>query len=164
MTTSMTSTTIDTPQLLETTSQPVALLHLTVPASEIRSVMGPGLAEVNAAITAQGLTPSGPWFTHHLRRPADTFDFEICVPVSSPIQPAGRVVPGQWPAMRVARTIHNGGYEFLGAAWAEFDAWIRKDGHSPAADLWERYLVGPESSPDPAAWRTELSRPLVAAS
>ena len=28
--------------------------------------------------------------------------------------------------------------------------------------LWERYLVGPESGPDAANWRTELNKPLVA--
>jgi len=27
-------------------------------------------------------------------------------------------------------------------------------------DLWEVYVAGPESGPDPATWRTELNRPL----
>jgi hypothetical protein len=27
--------------------------------------------------------------------------------------------------------------------------------------LWECYLSGPESSTDPAAWSTELNRPLL---
>jgi hypothetical protein len=26
--------------------------------------------------------------------------------------------------------------------------------------LWELYSVGPQSTPDPANWRTELNRPL----
>ena len=34
-------------------------------------------------------------------------------------------------------------------------------GHRPAEDLWERYVKGPESGPDPAAYRTELNRPLA---
>lgn len=38
--------------------------------------------------------------------------------------------------------------------------WIAASGHTPAEDLWERYAAGPESSPDPATWRTELIRPL----
>ena len=28
-------------------------------------------------------------------------------------------------------------------------------------EVWERYVAGPESSPDPTAWRTELNRPLT---
>ena len=74
---------------------------------------------------------------------------------------AGRVQPSQWPAIKVARTVYNGPYEGLGEAWGEFIDWIENNGHTPAPDLWECYLVGPESSPDPADWRTELNRPLT---
>ena len=33
-------------------------------------------------------------------------------------------------------------------------------GLTPADGLWERYLAGPETGPDPAQWRTELNQPL----
>jgi heme/copper-type cytochrome/quinol oxidase subunit 2 len=46
------------------------------------------------------------------------------------------------------------------AAWREFGEWITAEGHEPAANLWEFYVAGPESSPDPSTWRTELNRPL----
>jgi len=65
------------------------------------------------------------------------------------------------PATTVARTVFQGPYEGLGAAWGEFDAWIVANGHTPGPDLWECYVAGPESSSDPASWRTELNRPLV---
>jgi hypothetical protein len=42
-------------------------------------------------------------------------------------------------------------------------AWIDANGHTPRADLWERYLVGPETSDNPADWQTELNRPLAVA-
>ena len=29
-------------------------------------------------------------------------------------------------------------------------AWIDAEGHTPAPDLWEIYVAGPESGPDPA--------------
>jgi effector-binding domain-containing protein len=63
--------------------------------------------------------------------------------------------------MTVARTVYHGDYEGLPVAWAEFKEWIEANGHSCAVDLWERYLVGPESSDNPADWRTELNRPLA---
>ena len=63
--------------------------------------------------------------------------------------------------MRLARTTYHGSYEGLGAAWGEFQEWIAARDLQPAAELWERYLVGPDSSSDPRAWRTELSRPLA---
>jgi effector-binding domain-containing protein len=56
--------------------------------------------------------------------------------------------------------VYHGGYEGLGDAWGEFGTWIEANGYTPAADLWECYLAGPESNPDPANWRTELNRPI----
>ena len=63
--------------------------------------------------------------------------------------------------MKVARTVYQGGYEGLGGAWGELMRWIEAQGHTAATDLWECYLAGPESGPDPSAWRTELNRPLI---
>ena len=103
--------------------------------------MGPGITEVMAAVAAQGIGPAGPWFTHHLKM--------------------GRVKPGMFTAVRVARTIYHGDSEGLGEAWGEFKAWIAANGHAAGPDLSECYPVGPESSPNPADWRTELSQTLI---
>lgn len=152
---------LDTPQVIQTTARRAAFIHVTIPRDQIREVMGPGIQELMAAIAAQGIAPTGPWFTHHLKMAPDIFDFEISVPVAAPVAATGRVQPGQWPAMRVARTTYSGPYEGLGDAWGEFMDWIAANGHKPAPDLYECYLAGPESGSDPAKWRTELSRPLV---
>jgi len=137
-------------------------LHLIIPKAAIQSEMGPGLRAVQAALAQQGVSPAGPWFAHHLRIDPAGWDFEIGVPVARPIAPAGSVGPREWPAMRVAHATLRGGYEGLGPAWGELDAWIARQGLAPAADLWELYAVGPDSGADPGAWRTELSRPLAA--
>jgi effector-binding domain-containing protein len=152
---------IDTPRITETASQQTAIIHVTVPRTEIQKVMGPGIQELMSTVAAQGIGPAGPWFTHHLRRPTDTFDFEISVPVTAPVAPRGRVEAGEWPAMKVARAVYRGPYEGLGTAWGEFDAWVKANGHKPAADFWEVYVAGPESASDPAEYQTELNRPLV---
>ena len=152
---------IDTPQITQSAAQLTAMIRLTIPREEIRKVVGPGIREVMAAVAAQGMAPAGPWFTHHLRMDPGVFDFEICVPITAPIAATGRVQAGRLPAATVARTVYDGPYEGLPAAWGEFSAWIAAAGHTPGPDLWECYLAGPESSPDPAAWRTELNRPLV---
>lgn len=152
---------IDTPQITRTDARLTAVIRLTIPREEIRNVMGRGIVEARAAVAAQGIAPAGPWFTHHLRMDPATFDFEIGVPVTAPVAAAGRVKPGEWPATKVARTVYHGSYEGLGDAWGEFDAWIAAHGLTPGPDLWECYVVGPESNPAPATWRTELHRPLV---
>jgi effector-binding domain-containing protein len=152
---------IEPPHVVEIPEQSTAVIHLVVPAARIREVMGPGISEVLAAVAAQGLQATGAWFTHHFRRPAETFDFEVGVPVAGEIAPVGRVRPGHLPAARVARTVHVGGYEDLGAAWGELATWITASGHRPAVELWEHYTLGPESGEAPQAWRTELVQPLL---
>ena len=117
--------------------------------------------EVMSAAADQGIPTTGPLFTHHFRRPTETFDFEVGVPVAEPVTRTGRVQPSQLPAASVARTVYHGHYDGLGAAWGEFDAWITANGYTPGPNLWECYLSGPESSPYPANWRTELNRPLT---
>ncbi len=145
---------IDTPKIVRTEAQPAAVIHLTVPKDKMREVMGPGLKELHAVLAAQGIEPTGPWFTHHLTLHASQWDFEIGLPIAAPVQAQGRVKPGELPALTVARTVYNGGYEGLGSAWGELMSWIQAEGHVAASSLWEVYL---EESP----CRTELTRPLV---
>ncbi len=152
---------LDQPQITQTTAQLAAVIRLTIPRSGIQNAMGSGIGELMTTLAAQGIAPTGPWYSHHLRMDPGIFDFEIGVPVSAPVTPAGRVVPGELPAATVARTVYHGPYEGLGAAWEEFRAWIAAQGRTPAADLWECYVSGPDSGSDPAAWRTEFNQPLV---
>jgi len=152
---------IDTPQIIESAAQITAIIRLTIPREEIRNVMGPAIGEVLAAVAAQGIAPNGSVFSHHLKMDPAIFDFEVGVPVAKTVSAAGRVKPGALPATTVARTVYNGPYEGLGAAWGEFGSWITANGHTAASDLWECYVAGPESSADPANWRTELNRPLA---
>ncbi len=82
---------------------------------------GPAVGELMAALAAQGVEPVGAVFAHHLKMSPDIFDFELGVKVSSPVKAAGRVKPGQLPAVKVARTVYSGPYEGLPSAWDEFD-------------------------------------------
>ena len=110
---------LDAPQIVDSVARLTAVIRLTIPRHEIHRVMGPAIGEVFAAVAAQGLAPVGPVFSHHFVMNPDTFDFEVGVPVASPVAPAGRVRPSRLPATRVARTTYHGPYEGLGAAWGE---------------------------------------------
>ena len=113
-----------------------------------------------STLAGQSVKPVGAVFAHHLRMPPDMWDFELGVEVASPVKASGRVKPGQLPAAKVTRTVYHGPYDGLPDAWGDFVTWMKANGHEQAEDLWEVYLVGPQSSPDPAHWRTELNRPL----
>src|SRR4029453_3560216 len=98
---------LDTPQIAQTTKQLTAVIRLTIPREEIRNVMGPGIAELMAAVAAQGITAAGPWFTHHLRMNPAPFVFEVGGPVTGPVAASGRVQAGHLAATTVARTVYH---------------------------------------------------------
>src|SRR5689334_1538916 len=140
---------IATPQIIQTEAQQAAVIHLTIPRSEMMTVFGPAVGELMTTLAAQGVEPVGSVFAHHLKMTPDTFDFELGVKVASPVKASGRVKPGELPAVKVARTIYSGPYDGLPSAWGEFTAWMKANGHEQAEDLWELYAIGPHSTPDP---------------
>ncbi|CAM3794090.1 GyrI-like domain-containing protein [Paracidovorax anthurii] len=153
---------IETPRIAAIDAHPAALWPVTCTREAIQQAMGQGVRGLMDALAAQGASPAGPLFTHHLRRPTDTFEFHLGVPLDQPVGASadGRMQPGEWPAMRVARTEYRGRYEGLPGAWEAFHAWIAAQGLRPSDDAWECYLTGPETGSDPSAWRTELIQPL----
>ena len=116
--------------------------------------------EILATLSSQGTAPAGPLFDHHLKTSEQVFDFEVGFPIVSPMQPTGRVKNGELPGGRIARAVMRGNYEGLAGAWAEFHEWMKSEGHMSRGDFWQIFTAGPESSPDPATWRTDLCLPL----
>ena len=144
-------------------SEPVliAKLYAKIPTREIQSEMGLLLRELSAELKKQQIPPSGPWFTHHLKRPAEYFDFEVCFPVATPIKASGRVEPGEWPAMKMVRTVYRGQYEGLAQGWADFMSEIERMGLRVSPEIWEVYKTGPDTESNSENWQTELNRALV---
>jgi len=68
---------IDTPAITTTAEQPTAVIRLTIPRSEIQKEMGPAHQELFSTLAAQGVAPTGPWFSHHFRMDPATFDFNF---------------------------------------------------------------------------------------
>ena len=151
----------ETPHITQSTAQQAAVIHLTIPRDQIRTAMGPAIQEVIETVAAQGTGPARPGYSHHFTMQPGTFDFEVGVPVSSPVMPTGRVKPGELRAARVARTILQGNYDKLPDGWGQFMAWLDKEGLPKAPDLWEVYVKGPNLDPEPSTWRTELNQPLL---
>ncbi len=151
---------ITVPEITETQARIAAIIHLTIPRDQIRKEMPAAIHEIVKTLADQGLAPAGPLFAHHLTTAADRFDFEVGFPVSTSVQAAGRVKAGELPGGRIVRAIFCGAYEGLFGAWREFGEWAKREGHTGRGDIWEIYVAGPESSPDPNNWKTELCLPL----
>ncbi|MGZ3305178.1 MAG: SRPBCC domain-containing protein [Asticcacaulis sp.] len=152
---------IEAPEIVDAAALKVAKIHIVTPVSQIREVMGAGLSELRAVLTEQGITPAGPWLSHHLKAPGAIFDYEICIPVDVEVAPKGRVTAGEIPAARTARSVYRGNFDRLGQGWGQLMQWIEALPVKPADTLWEVYRIGPDDSPNPDDWRTELNRPLL---
>jgi effector-binding domain-containing protein len=152
---------IDEPQIVQSDQKAAAVIHLVIPRSEMMKEFGPAVHELIAVMEAQGSAPSGPVFAHHFKITPETFDFEVGFPVKKPVRESGRVKPGELPAAKVVRTEYRGPYEGLPAAWKEFSSWVKSNDLNPRSDIWEVYVAGPESGPDPSSYRTELNWPLA---
>ncbi len=159
---------IETPEIAHARPQTAIVVHITCPREKIQSEVGPAIKEIMAALAAQNHKPAGPMFMHHLTMSASRFDVEVGFPVDAPLTASGRVKTSGLPAARVARTIYQGPYEGLHSAWDEFGKRLVSDKLvdpaviAPVKTLWERYLVGPETTIDASQWRTELNLPLEA--
>lgn len=151
---------INTPHIVESPQQRTAAIHVTIARNEIEQVFPAAVNELMAALREQGIGPTGPLLSYHLKMPSDVFDFEIALPVDRDVEANGRVVASEVPAMKVARSVYLGPMEGLGSAWGELRNWVAANGHVAKPLMWERYLVGPDSTPDPAQWQTELNWPL----
>ncbi|MDQ8036799.1 MAG: GyrI-like domain-containing protein [Pedobacter sp.] len=151
---------IDSPVKVSTEKQATAAIRLSMPRADIQKFMEPAIQELFAALAAQGIAPAGPLSSYHFKIDPAFFDFEICVPVAKPVNPVGRVINSALPALTVMRTNYHGPYENLGEAWGQFHAAIGVDKGCESGGLWECYVKGPESSPDPAQWITQLNQPL----
>lgn len=152
---------IETPRITQLQPAPTAVIPLRIPREKMSEVFGPAIEEIMSTLAAQGISPAGSVFAHHFKMEPGFFDFELGVPVGRPIAASGRVEPGSRPAARVAQTVYQGPYDGLPDAWGKFHSWVVDNGHQYASDIWECYVDGPHSTPDPAKYRTELNRPLA---
>ncbi len=157
----MSNRSIEKPVVVTTEQVHIAKLYAKIPTREIQSEMGRLLQELSAELEKQQIAPAGPWFTHHLKRPAEYFDFEVCFPVATPIRANGRVEPGEWPAIKMVRTVYHGSYAGLAQGWGEFMSEIERMGLRVSPEIWEVYRTGPDAESNPENWRTELSREIV---
>ena len=149
------------PEVLEAASLLTAVVPLVARNDQLKSVIGPAIGEVAMALKQCEVMPCGALFVLVKSRRDGVLDLEVGFPVPEEIAPSGRVVSSELPAARVARVLYQGGYEGLADAWAELDRWVEAEGLAASEMGWEFYVRGPESSPDPSEWWTELSRMLL---
>jgi effector-binding domain-containing protein len=134
-----------------------------IPTADIPTFLQGAFAELFGRLGLLGIPPLGaPFVVYHDFGSAE-IDAEVCVPIARPASAHGRIGSRQLPAVTVARTLHVGPYEDLGAAYGALTDWIERKGLTAAGPLQERYLNGPGEAATPAEYRTEVEIPILPA-
>lgn len=145
-------------------AQTTAVIRVVTLRSQIQEVMGPAIHEVLDVLKSQGIAPKGPLMSRHLRLSSEEFDFEVGFPIDQTLESQGRVYGSEIPEALTATCYHQGAYEGLYEAWKNFGEQLQSElsklNLTRQPELWESYLRGPEYSPDPSDWLTELNLPL----
>jgi effector-binding domain-containing protein len=156
----MSGTTPELPRLITLEAATTAVIRGEVPADGLPAFFDGAFQHLPKTLAGQGIRPLSAAFALYHRPPAATFDLEVGFVVDRPVRPEGDVVPGSLPGGRVARLVHVGGFDGLGASWERLTSWVREQGLTPSGVFWEVYLTRPTPDTDPAALRTELDLPV----
>ncbi|MGN6325039.1 GyrI-like domain-containing protein [Pseudolysinimonas sp.] len=137
----------------------VAGVREPVPAAELASFFGRAIAEVGVRIPHELIV--GPVVAVYHRDTGDSFDVTVGFPVARDPGVSGFELV-ELPAGRAVRIIHHGDYGALHDVYLALEAALHDRG-AVRSISWERYPIGPEDNPDPAAWVTEVVAPVVTA-
>lgn len=145
----------------EVVEQPVAAVRSRVRMDELPDAFSSAFHRVFAALAEAGIRASGAPYARYRGMPTDTVDVEIGFPVESPFPGSGDVIGETLPAGRAVEALHSGDYDSLRGTYEEVERWMRAHDVIPSDQMWEVYLSGPESDPDPATWRTRIVWPVT---
>lgn len=141
--------------------QPILSIRDRRPISAIPAFMGEAFGALFRHLGTLRVSPTGPPFAIYHAFGPDTVDAEICVPVEGMYPVAGTIHARILPATQVARTVHIGAYEDLGAAYEAVMAWVSTHPFEASGPAQERYLTGPGDGARAAAYRTEVEQPIT---
>ncbi|MCV2488231.1 GyrI-like domain-containing protein [Geodermatophilus sp. YIM 151500] len=156
----MSGTDVEQPGVVTVAAVPTAVVRGEVPADELPEFFDRAFQRLPRALAAQGVRPTSAAFGLYHRAPSATVELEVGFVVERAVGPDGDVVPGSLPGGRVARLVHVGGFDGLGASWDRLATWVQEQGLTPGEVFWEVYLTRPSPDMDPATLRTELNMPL----
>ncbi len=145
-------------------------VHETVPLTELTEFFSRAFQAAAMELARQGLIPAGPpvALCHgdvSEEEGTDTVDVTAGFPIvhqSVSTIPAPGTVLAELPGGEAAETVHCGSYESLSGTYSELSGWLAREHLTPGDDMWEEYLIGPESNSDPHTWQTRVVFPLTA--
>lgn len=141
--------------------QPIISIRARRAQREMPAFLGRTFGELFGQLRVLGVAPSGPPLVIYHEFAAADIDAEVCVPIGRDLSATGTARTRILPAATVARTLHVGPYEALGAAYEALQGWVAEHDLAVAGPVQERYLNGPGDVASPAEYQTEVELPVV---
>jgi effector-binding domain-containing protein len=145
------------PELVDVESRTTAVIGDAIAADELVAFFDRSFSTIANVVSGQGIAVKSPAFALYHGPPAETVDLEVGFVTDRHVQPDGEVRPGSLPTGRVARLVHQGGYDRLRDSWERLRSWTDAQGLVRGGALWEVYVTEPSPDMDPATLVTELN-------
>ena len=143
--------------------EPILSIRRLLPTSELPGFIGQSYQGLYGHLGTLHVQASEALFViYHTFGPGEV-DAEICVLLPYPVAAADGMISRVLPAATVARTLHVGAYDGLGAAYTELNEWVGDHGFEAIGPARERYLNQPGPDVVPADYLTEIDIPIAAA-
>lgn len=147
-------------ELMRLDAQSTMSVQITVPTDQAGRVLAEIVPEVRDYLERAGVAAAGPPFLRYHGHDGARSTVEAGVPVLDPVAACGRIAGGRLPGGLVAVARHKGPYQSLPRAVAALERWLGQAGRQVAGAPWQYLWIGPDESPDPALWQTQLIWPL----
>jgi effector-binding domain-containing protein/uncharacterized protein YndB with AHSA1/START domain len=149
-----------------TLEQMPAMFALVADGAGTMETIGEQLGELYGVLYAeaakQQMEVSGAPFTDYLDFDEATgfSNYRAGVVVNKMGSDAGTVKAVAYPEMMVIQALHNGPYEDFATSYDELDTYIQTNSLDLAGNVFEFYIVGMMTEPDPSKWETRIAFPM----
>lgn len=148
------------PTIVHCAEQPTAVLRESVAMDALSEFFSRAFAAVTAETQRQNIQLSGPPFALYRGTPTQTVDVEAGFPIRGTLADTDTVVTGALPEAEAFEAVHVGPYDTLERTYTAVQDRIRAAGRTPSDTMWEYYLNGPSTEPDPLKWQTRIVWPV----
>lgn len=136
-------------------------VHEVVPMTRLTDFFDRAFGAAAAGVAALGTPPAGPAVALYRGDVTDAADITagFLVPLEGPAAGEG-MADVRLPEGSAVVTVHVGPYDALERTYAALQEWMSERQMVARDVMWEEYLDGPDTEPDPARWRTRVVMPL----
>lgn len=141
----------------EVTSGHALAVRVVSNAENIGASMGEAFGKISPLV---GDKMAGPPFAIWYQWEGEEFEFDNCIPVSTPIAGSGDVKSIRTYGGKVVMVTHTGSYETTHYSWEALEKYKTEKGMESNGYPYEVYLTDPGQEPDQSKWITELYWPV----